>query len=145
MPDPIDPFRAARIETGSQSVHCDGEDVTLVLRLQDARRAANDWQTFSSDHPFMVVLHPETDVRSVRQLPIETDPPDHTDYRRLVEPIFRRPLQSDYQAVIAALVEEAVAAALATGTVEVVRDLALPLQSRALTRLLGMPAAETDI
>ena len=32
----------------------------------------------------------------MRQIPIEMDPPDHTDYRALVEPFFKRPNTPEY-------------------------------------------------
>lgn len=53
----------------------------LILRLQDVRKTCKNWRTFSNDDPFMIVPHSEASVRSVRQYPIETDPPDHADYR----------------------------------------------------------------
>jgi cytochrome P450 len=62
----------------------------MVLRHEDVRKAAKDWQTFSSDAPFRVPIPSEEKVRSMRQLPIETNPPEHTDYRAIVEPFFQR-------------------------------------------------------
>jgi len=142
MPDHQDPFRESRSQSGVQIVHCDGEDIPLVLRLQDVRKAANDWKTFSSDHPFKVILHSEENVRSVRQLPIEIDPPEHTDYRKLVEPLFRKPNEVWYQQKIVTLVNQMVMDAIDSDTIEAVHEFALPLQSRALTHLLGMPESE---
>ncbi|MEL7519204.1 MAG: cytochrome P450, partial [Pseudomonadota bacterium] len=84
-------------------------------------------------------------VRSVRQLPIEADPPFHRQIRRLLEPIFLRPQSSDYAACIEALVQELLDQACKDGPRELVRDLALPIQSRALAMLLGMPQSEADI
>ena len=63
----------------------------MMLRHEDVRRAAKDWKTFCSDAEFRVPIPSEEDVRTVRQLPIETDPPDHAEYRAIVEPFFRRP------------------------------------------------------
>lgn len=62
----------------------------MLLRHMDVREATRDWKTFSSDAPFRVPIPSEESVRTVRQLPIETDPPDHTDYRRIIEPFFNR-------------------------------------------------------
>ena len=142
MPEHPDPFRDARKQDGTQTVHCDDEDIELVLRMKDVRKACKDWETFSSDHPFMVVLRSEENVRTVRQLPIETDPPDHTEYRELVEPLFRKPVEEPYIAAIEALVNEVVATAIEAGEIEAVQEFALPLQCRALTRLLGLPESE---
>jgi len=143
--DRRDPFRAAREDSGILRVRAEGEDMPMVLRLQDVRKTAKDWKTFSNDDPLMIVLHSEADVRSVRQLPIETDPPQHTAYRQHVEPLFRRPQQPEYLENIRAMVADTVVEALAADEIEAVRSFALPLQSRGLTRLLGMPDAEADI
>ncbi|MBB6430601.1 cytochrome P450 [Algisphaera agarilytica] len=140
-----DPFRQDRQDTGVKTVKAEGQDVPLILRMQDARRTAKDWKTFSNDNPLMIVLHSEAHVRDVRQLPIETDPPDHTDYRKLVEPTFRRPKDDpEYQADMRVMIAEEVDKALAAEEVEVVRGFALPIQSRGLTRLLGVADSEAD-
>ena len=145
MAEKNDPFQAARQEQGTLPVDCDGEPVSLVLRLKDVRKTAKDWRTFSSDNPLMCVLHSEEHVRGVRQLPLELDPPDHTDYRAVVADFFRRPTEPDYMEKMDALVREVVSDAVDRGELEAVRGFALPLQSRALTHLLNMPAAEADV
>jgi cytochrome P450 len=144
MPEHPDAFREAREKDGVLNVHCDGEDITMILRIDDLRAAGRDPQTFSSDHPFMVVLRSEEDVRSVRQLPIETDPPDHTEYRMIVQPLFRKAALPAHAENIAPLVNRMVAEAVAAGEVEAVNEFALPLQSRALTILLGVPESEAE-
>ena len=80
----------------------------------------------------------------MRQLPIETNPPEHTEYRAIVEPFFQRAKQSEVIAKVEALIAELLAQALASESIEVVNDFALPVQSRALTYLLNMPEAEAD-
>jgi cytochrome P450 len=144
MPEHPDAFREARENDGVQNVHCDDEDITMILRMEDLRTACRDPGNFSSNHPFMVVLRSEEDVRTVRQLPIETDPPDHTDYRMIVQPLFRKAALPAHAEKIAPLVNRMVAEAIATGEVEAVSEFALPLQSRALTILLGVPESEAD-
>jgi len=116
----------------------------MILRHEDVRRAAKDWKTFSSDAPFRVPIPSEEDVRTVRQLPIETDPPDHSDYRDIVEPFFRRAKDPAVIARVEALVAELLLGSAARESVEVVREFALPLQSRALTYLLNVPETEAE-
>jgi cytochrome P450 len=134
-----DPFAAARTDAGVLVADFAGERIPMILGHKALRQAARDWQTFSSDAPCRVPIPSEEAVRSVRQLPIEADPPLHTAFRALVKPFFMRPLQPAYIARIDALVAELLDAAVARDTVEVVREFALPLQSRALTYLLDMP------
>lgn len=140
-----DPFAEARKEKGIIVIDVGDDRIPLILRHRDVRAAARDWSTYSSDAPFRVPVPSEEAVRSVRQLPIETDPPLHTEVRKLLEPIFRRPQSPDYVARIDALVGALLAGACAADWVEVVREFALPLQSRALALLLGMSDEEARI
>ncbi len=133
-----DPFAVARRDQSIIVIDVADDRIPLILRHRDVRAAARDWSTYSSDAPFRVPVPSEEAVRSVRQLPIETDPPQHTEVRKLLEPIFRRPQSADYIAQIDALVGELLAEACAADTIEVVREFALRLQSRALALLLGM-------
>jgi len=87
MADIPDPFRSDRRATGVRAFVAGDERMPMILRHGELREAAKDWQTFSSDAPFRVPIPSEEHLRSVRQLPIETDPPDHSDYRTLVEPL----------------------------------------------------------
>ena len=141
-PDPSDPFGEARESAAGAACKFQGEEIVMLLRHKDVREATRDWKTFSSDAPFRVPIPSEESVRSVRQLPIETDPPDHTEYRRLVEPFFNRPREAWFQDRIRALVVEVLGGALARQSLEVVGEFALPMQSRALAILLGVPDAE---
>lgn len=59
--------------------------------------------------------------------------------------MFKKPRQPENQADMRALVNELVLSATKADEIEAVREFALPLQSRALTRLLGLPDAEADI
>lgn len=116
----------------------------MILRHEDVRRAAKDWRTFSSDAPFRVPIPSEEDVRTVRQLPVEVDPPDHTDYRRIVEPFFARAKDPRVIAQVEALIDGMIADALGRESVEIVREFALPIQSRALAYLLNVPESEAS-
>ncbi len=142
---PYDPFKDVRKQKGIHIGHFDGEEIPMILRYHDVRSAAKDWATYSSDTPFRVPIPSEEDVRSYRQLPIETNPPDHTEYRELVEPLFRRPQQQDYIEEIEKMIDRLLESKLRAGIpVEVVSEFALPLQCKALTRLLRVPESEAD-
>ena len=139
-----DPFREARNKDGVLECEFQGERIAMILGHEDVRRAAKDWKTFSSDAPFRVPIPSEEDVRTMRQLPIETNPPEHTDYRAIVEPFFRRPKEPEMIAQVEALIESMLTDALGRESIEVVHGFALPLQSKALTMLLNVPAAEAE-
>ena len=139
-----DPFRDARNQDGVLKCPFQGEPVPMILRHEDVRKAAKDWKTFSSDAPFRVPIPSEEEVRSMRQLPIETNPPEHTEYRAIVEPFFARAKQPGMIAQVEALIDGKLAAALGGEPVEVVHEFALPIQSHALTYLLNVPESEAS-
>jgi cytochrome P450 len=142
-----DPFRTAREKEGVMRCPFQGERIPMILRHADVRDASKDWKTYSSDAPFRVPIPSEEDVRNVRQLPIETDPPEHTEYRKIVEPFFKRPRDPDFIAAIDSLIGGMVREMITRGETEIVGDFAVPLQSRALAHLLnvGQEEAETWI
>ncbi len=139
-----DPFQKVRQESGVLQCPFHGENITMILRHEDVRKAAKDWQTFSSDAPFRVPIPSEEDVRSMRQLPIETNPPEHTDYREIVEPFFQRAKDPAMIAQVEALLEGMLTQALERDSIEIVNEFALPAQSRALTYLLNTAESEAD-
>ncbi len=140
-----DPFREARKSKGVLACEFQGEIVPMILRHADVRQAAKDWSTYSSNAPFRVPIPSEENFRSMRQLPIETDPPAHTEYRQLVEPFFQRAKTPEVVAAVEGMIDTLLDEALAKESVEIVREFALPLQSRALTSLLNVPLKESEI
>jgi cytochrome P450 len=141
---PSDPFKAAREGRGVMRCPMQGEDLPMLLRHEDVRNAARDWHTFSSDAPFRVPIPSEEAMRTMRQLPIETDPPEHGDYRDIVAPFFKQAKEADSIARMNALVGGMLTEAIARDRIEIVRDFALPIQSRALAHLLRLSEAEAD-
>ena len=140
-----DPFRHPRADAGVLRCPYGDEEVLMLLRHEDVRRAARDWKTFSSNAPFRVPVPSEEDVRTMRQLPIEADPPDQTDYRRLVESFFMRAREPAFVARIEGVVDAILDDALARESIEAVYEFALPLQCRALAVLLDVPQAEAEL
>lgn len=145
MPNPQDPFREKREAHGVLPCEFQGEELPMILRLADVRAAAKDWQTYSSDAPFRVPIPSEEDVRSVRQLPIEVDPPEHSEYRKIVEPFFKRAKDPEVIAKVELLIDRMIDAALAADAIEIVNEFALPIQSHALTYLLNVDESEAAI
>jgi len=139
-----DPFGDARRKDGVLVNPFQGVPIPMLLRHEDVRSAAKDWQTFSSDAPFRVPIPSEESVRTVRQLPLEVDPPQQQEYRAIVEPFFNRARLPEVIAQVEALVGALVTMALQRDTIEIVRDFAIPLQSRALACLLNMPQTEAE-
>lgn len=140
----LDPFGALRHDAGLME-GCVGTDrFVMALRHDDLRRVARDWRTFTSDAPFRVPIPSEHDVRPVRQLPIECDPPAHTAYRSVVQEIFSRAVSAGIEPAVAATVDSLLHGALERGRLEAVRELALPVQCQALALMLGRSRDEAD-
>ena len=144
MKQPSDPFQEARKESPVLPCEFQGEKVPMILRHADLRAACKDWQTYSSDAPFRVPIPSEEELRRMRQLPIETDPPEHTEYRKLVEPFFKRAKDPELIARVETLIDSFLDEAKEQESIEVVRDFALPIQSHALTYLLDVSESEAE-
>ncbi|QEG23998.1 cytochrome P450 family protein [Mariniblastus fucicola] len=140
-----DPFREAREKEGVMRCPFEGEMITMLLRHKDVRDAAADWKQFSSDAPFRVPIPSEESMRSVRQLPIEVDPPDHKEYRKLTEPFFLRAKKPEVISAVKSMIESVVDALAEQDSFDAVAEFALPIQSRAFTYLLNMPESEAEV
>ena len=104
-----------------------------IRGYQEVREAARDWETYSSD------LLGDRDVRDYRQLPLEADPPRHTQFRMALNPIFSpgalRPLAPDFENLAAKLIKEV----SAKGKFEVLEELVLPYVIGCLTIIYKRP------
>jgi len=116
-------------------------NVTLGLRREYAtvtghsavKAALRDWHGYSSATPF------KPDIRIYRQLPIESDPPAHSDYRAILTPFFSRQRVVEVEPRIRTVARDLVARFESVGTTEAVHDLALPIVVHSLGILLGRP------
>ncbi|KZS38433.1 cytochrome [Aquimarina aggregata] len=141
----LDPFEEARLSKGYGKMNDQDDPVTMILRLKDVRKCAHNWKAFQSGAtPGRIVVPSEVNIRDTRQIPFEVDPPLHKDYRSLIEPWFKRPLEKEYKQKLTGQIEAIVDEVIAKKTVEVVQDFSLRLQSRALTLLLNIPFEESE-
>ena len=140
-----DPFREQRNKEGVLRCPFQGENIPMLLRHKDVQQAAKDWQTYSSDVPFRVPIPSEESLRTMRQLPIETNPPEHTEYRAIVEPFFKRYRNPEVIAKVENLIDKLLDHALAQSEVEIVDEFSLPLQCHALTYLLDVEENEAEL
>ena len=74
-----------------------------------------------------------------RTFMLQRDPPDHTRLRRLVSRAFSVPTVTRMRAEVDKLVEELIDAVEETGRMDVIKDLALPLPSAVICRMMGVP------
>ena len=139
-----DIFGPDRSSTGLRTLKVGGELIPMILDYKAVREAAKDWQTFSSDAPYRVPIPSEEKERKYRQLPIETDPPQHKQYRDLLLPFFRRPVQPEYLAKLVQLIKTLLSS-VAHREIDIVTEFALPLQCHSLAMMLGVSQVEAEI
>ena len=140
-----DPFEQARKQKGYGEMDDQNDPVTMILRHEDVRKCAMNWQTFQSGaKPGRIVVPSEVYIRDTRQIPFEVDPPLHKEYRALVEQWFRRPVQEDYQKRLREIIHQSFEELQGKDSVEIIYDFSLPIQSRALTLLLNCPYEEAE-
>lgn len=140
-----DPFQEARAKSPIHVGTFQGERMPMILCLKDVREAAKDTAKYSSNAPRRVPIPSEEEVRTVRQYPLEVDPPQHAEYRKIVEPFFLRPKRPEVLAKIHGLIDSLLSKALEADSLDTVKDFAIPLQSYALTYLLNVPENEAEL
>ena len=131
-----DPFAKARFPHGAAVGTFHGEDLLMLLTWDGVRRAARDFETFDSSYQGRVPIPPENGIRPFRQLPIETNPPEHGKWKDIVLPFFRRPTEPAAKAEFETVLRTHLNAAIENGPLDLIRDFALPVQSSSLAVLL---------
>jgi cytochrome P450 len=104
-----------------------------IVGHKAVREALRDTETYSSD------LQGDSDVRDYRQLPLEVDPPRHHLYRVALAPYFVKPSIELLIPEFRKHTEALVADFFADSSLEVGRDLALPLVMNNLGVIYNRP------
>lgn len=115
-----------------------GDGGFLVTTREGADLVFKNPEVFSSKRAFDTLGSP------VPLLPIAYDPPDHTRYRRLLQPFFTpraaaaldRSARDQVNALIDAIIDH--------GSCDVVADLARPVPAQVFLTLFGLPLADRD-
>ncbi len=113
----------------------------LLTRYDDVTAAAIDHESFTSAVAGTTLI-PPTQPRSDPLLPIELDPPEHTRYRALVNPVFAKPridgLRPDLEALATRLLEPFAR----KGGGDVMSEFAYPMSLGSLARLMDLPGED---
>ncbi|RAY15877.1 cytochrome P450 [Actinomadura craniellae] len=91
--------------------------------------------TFSSESGVVIPINP----LAGRRLPMHFDPPEHTTYRRMLNPAFHPDRVTALDPAVRAVADRLLAPLLDRGAGEMVAEYASPLASHALAAFLGMP------
>lgn len=100
-----------------------------LFRHEDITRALHDHDTFSNA------------VSRHLSIPNGMDPPEHTAYRRIIEPYFSPERMDAFEPACREIVADLAREALASGEVEMMAEFALPFAVRVQCAFLGWPPA----
>jgi cytochrome P450 len=138
-----DPYPTYRSLLELEPLHRSPPGLAVVSRYEDCMTvyrhpaASNDWRKSPDWDPSM---GPEDPALSFLFL----DPPDHTRLRGLVSRAFTPKRVDQLRPRAQQIVERAFDQAEASGSMEVVGDLAFPLPVLMICEMLGVPAADVD-
>ncbi len=123
----------------------DGSGCWTVMRHADVAVVSRDTATFSS-HEAGVFLHPDQVVPLdlARNLLLYMDPPQHTQYRLILQRAFTPHAVKALEDQIRARVTRVIDAVIERGSCDVVADLAVQVPLGVITDLLGVPDEDFD-
>jgi cytochrome P450 len=121
----------------------------ILTRYEDCKRAASEWQTFTSENDVDGTGNGGGGVQipsSTFQFALsESDPPQSTDLRRIYTPHFVQKAVDGYRAFAEKIANEAIDRAIGSGEIELARELATPVPARTNLRLVGIPDDEWEL
>lgn len=113
----------------------------FVTRHEDVKTIVRDWRTYTSSVPGVTAI-PMVVQRTYRQLPIEMDPPDHSIYRALISPVFRRTRVEEMHSTLSAIASDLVDRVLDEQHVDLVQSFAQPFSLRTLATFMELPTED---
>ena len=126
-----------------------GGEITLVAGREELRAALMNPEVFSSQHhfpnghsPFLGVMTPPTPVRAV---PIELDPPAHTEFRQALATFFKPAAVQSLAPEIQELATWCIDQHIESGAMDLFHDLAKLVPAMTTMRLIGLPKADARI
>ena len=133
-----DPFPdLARLRAEAPVAHHAETGAWVFTRHADVVAASRDPSTYCSGKGILL-MEIGADYDSPPTM-MHTDPPDHTRYRKLVQPAFAPSVMRRLDEVIRERARRAVAGLAAGEPVDVVGELAVPFPLRVISDLLGIP------
>jgi cytochrome P450 len=115
----------------------------LMTRYDDVRAAAIDWRSYTSSVAGVTAI-PVITPRTEPMLPIEIDPPRHSRYRALVNPVFAPQRVGEITPRIRKLAATLVERMATEGAVEAVSELCVPIAITSLAAFTDVPLADSE-
>ena len=121
-------------------------DFWSITRAADIELMSKQPHLFSSyNHGILLQENSIAPLELMQNLVIFKDPPEHTRYRKLLQLAFTPRTIAHLEAAVRKQVIELLDVAAQTGTMDVVRDFALPIPLAVITDLLGAPATDVGL
>jgi cytochrome P450 len=137
LPFATDRTRAWRELREAGEAVTSGEEIILTS-ASAVEFAAKKPEVFSSARAFDRLGSP------VPLVPIAIDPPDHTRFRRMLDPFFSPKKMAEREPELRRQAGELIDAIVAKGECDVVADLATPFPSQVFLTLFGLPMSDRD-
>lgn len=140
----MDPVVSAAPQAFYRRARAEGAVVAGSFGPQVVRRGACE---YALQHPadFSSAMEAVDLGQSVPLIPLQVDPPEHRNYRRLLDPIFAPRQLHALEPVIARLVDERIDGFIHRGECDFASELAVPLPSSVFLRLMGLPLSDLDL
>ncbi|PBB80801.1 hypothetical protein CK218_10305 [Mesorhizobium sp. WSM3879] len=115
----------------------------LLSRYDDVRSAAINWRDYTSSVPGVTAI-PVITPRTEPQLPIEIDPPRHSRYRALVNPVFAPQRIAAITPRVKMLARSLFEKMTAAGKAEAVAEFCVPVAITSLAAFTDVPLQDSD-
>jgi cytochrome P450 len=115
----------------------------MLTRYDDVKQAVLDWRAFTSSVVGVTAI-PIITPRSEPMLPIELDPPLHSRYRALVNPVFSPARIEALGPTVRQIAVECIEKIRAQGTSDLVTDYSNPVSVGTLAAFAGLPRDDSD-
>ncbi len=125
--------------------HVEDGDYWVLTRHTDVLEAVRDHETFSSAHGLTTEYGELERIGLVDNPPmVMTDPPSHTEFRRLVSRGFTPKQVESVEPAVRAFTVERLERLVAAGGGDIVAELFKPLPSMVVAHYLGVPEEDRD-
>ena len=111
-------------------------DGPAALKRADVESVLRDTDLWSNETPIMGSAEPV--------IPLGVDPPQHSVYRRLLDPLFSPKRMKALEPAVTAHVNQMIDAFIDKGECDFSADVAVPLPCLTFLTLLGLPSEELD-
>ena len=142
------PHEAFRLLRDEAPVHWydweHGKGFWCITRYEDVVAVMKDWRTFSSETGATALEDLDPDQIEARKSMLDTDPPEHSRLRAIVNKGFTPRAVAAYEELLRMLTREILDEALPMGEFDFVEEVAKQLPIQVLCRILGVPTDDDE-